>query len=191
MFAIIGLGNPGKKYHHTRHNIGFLTIDHLASLEEDGLDFKKKSNHLYQHLTYKNEKILLVKPTTFMNLSGEAVVSSCSHFNIVKDKFLIIVDDYYLPFGSIRVRAKGSSGGHNGLKSVEEKLGSNYLRLRAGIGNNTEKTPMLKFVLNEFTQQEKASLKDFVVSLGNAALTVATEGIERASNEFNSTGLMV
>ena len=186
MFAIIGLGNPGEKYQYTRHNLGFLTIDHLANkLIDEKVSFKKKPNYLYQNLTHNNQKILLVKPTTFVNLSGEAVVSSCSYFNIPKDKILIIVDDYYLPFGSLRIRGKGSSGGHNGLKSIEEKIGTTYLRLRAGIFNDTEKRHILKFVLDEFNQQEKKSLTEFIPSLGKTALTIATEGIERAHQEHD------
>lgn len=190
MFAVVGLGNLGEKYYYTRHNIGFLAIDDLSKKYGEGIGkFKNKNKYLYQKITYNNNKILLVKPMTYVNLSGEAISAVLGYFGI-KNDMLIILDDYYLPYGSIRLKSKGSSGGHNGLKSIEKVIGSNYWRLRAGIFNEEEKTPMEQFVLKEFSNHEKKSLPKLLGLLSEATLTAVCEGVEIAMTKFNKKSMI-
>lgn len=151
--VILGIGNKGDKYQYTRHNIGFLVIDSL--IKKYNLSFQDKfKSHLYKW-SYQDEKIFLLKPQTYVNLSGEALSEVINFYKIPKENILIIVDDYALPFGKIRVRFSGSSGGHNGLKSIEKYIGKDYPRLRIGIYNEiAEKKVMNDFVLGNFSKKE-------------------------------------
>lgn len=158
MYLIVGLGNPGKKYELTRHNIGFLILDKFAS--KKNLHFKKKENYQYVEGSIGSSTFFLVKPTTYMNLSGIAVSEFLSKINIPLENMLIVVDDVNLELGKIRLRKSGSDGGHNGLKSIIYHLESNqFPRLRFGIGNKFE-GELAEYVLSKFSDEELSSIKD-------------------------------
>lgn len=164
MCLIIGLGNPGKKYEHTRHNVGFLTLDELADLL--GADFKNKKDlsGLISETTINNRNVFLLKPTTFMNLSGEAAVKTARFLRIPKKKITVIFDDVNLPLGTIRVRESGSAGGHNGMKSIIEHLKSEEIRrVRIGVGRpTTSEIPLDKWVLGEWGKTEQKIITEAV-----------------------------
>jgi len=152
-FLIAGLGNIGPEYEVTRHNIGFLTLDRLA--DNHKIDFSTHRLADKAELKYKGKQIHLIKPNTFMNLSGKAVTYWLQELKIPKENLLVIVDDIALPFGSLRLRSKGSSAGHNGLNNIELVLGGqDYSRLRMGIGNNFSKGQQVDFVLSPFEKEE-------------------------------------
>lgn len=173
MKLIVGLGNPGKEYENTRHNIGFIFIDSFA--KQNNVDInKEKFNGLYAQTSINNEKVILLKPLSFMNLSGEVVRKYVDFFKIKLEDILIINDDLDLNFGRIRLRLSGSSGGHNGLKNIALHLNSeNFKRLKIGISN--DKTVDTKdYVLGKFSKEEKEildSLKETVNNLLNDYLT--------------------
>lgn len=159
MKLIVGLGNPGKEYLETRHNIGFSFLDNYALKHNFKID-KKKFNGLYTKENIGNEVVLFVKPQTYMNLSGDAVISFVNYFNINIEDILIIHDDLDLYIGNIKLKQKGSSGGHNGLKSIENRLGTNnYKRLKIGISNN-KNIDTKDYVLGKFSKEEKEILKE-------------------------------
>lgn len=156
---LIGLGNLGSNYTYTRHNMGFLVIDHLAKQQQ--LSFQR--NHLAYIASFALllHEVYMVKPTTYMNESGQAVVYWLNRLHIPTEQSLTIVDDIALPFGGMRLRSKGSDGGHNGLKSIHTQLGSNsYPRLRIGIGHNFPKGKLADFVLSNFLPAESTMLPD-------------------------------
>ena len=157
-FVILGIGNKGDKYQWTRHNIGFLVIDDL--IKKNNLSLQEKFQSHYTKMVCEEKKIFLVKPQTYVNLSGESLKELTQFYKIPLQNILIIVDDYALPFGKIRTRFSGSSGGHNGLKSIEKVLGKNYTRLRIGIHNESaEQKEMNHFVLGNFSSKEKEQLQ--------------------------------
>ena len=161
MKLIIGLGNPGKEYENTRHNIGFFFIDNFANSLNIKID-KKKFNGLYNEVTINNEKVILLKPQTFMNLSGESVEYFVNYYKINIDDILIINDDLDLNFGKIRLRSEGSSGGHNGLKNIILLLNTDkFKRLKIGISNN-KLIDTKDYVLGKFSKEEKDELNNLV-----------------------------
>lgn len=162
MYSIIGLGNPGKKYELTRHNIGFLILDSFAV--KHNLTFKpSKENYFYVEGSLESSTFFLVKPTTYMNLSGLAVSEFSAKYNITPENLLVIVDDVNLSLGKIRLRKNGSDGGHNGIKSIIYHLQSNsFPRLRFGIGNQFEKGEMADYVLSKFTKEEMLAIKESI-----------------------------
>ncbi|MFC1587335.1 aminoacyl-tRNA hydrolase [Planctomycetota bacterium] len=184
MKLVCGLGNPGKKYQHTRHNLGFLVIEHIA--ENYGLTFKK---NIFPGLTgsvlYGKEKIVLLKSTTYMNNSGIAVGGCAGYFKIGIEDILIVHDDLDLPLGKLRFRAKGSSGGHKGLDSICAQLGTDGVqRLKIGI-NGPGFADASRFVLKGFSLEEAAVVPE-VVAAGAKAVSVWVEhGIARAMQDFN------
>jgi PTH1 family peptidyl-tRNA hydrolase len=183
-FLIAGLGNLGPEYELTRHNIGFLTLDRLADLQKvefttarlaDKADFKFKGKHIH-----------LVKPSTFMNLSGKSVAYWLQELKIPKENLLVIVDDIALPFGSLRLRQKGSAAGHNGLKNIEETLGgADYSRLRMGIGSAFPKGQQVDFVLSRFEPNEFEELPAIMDRAIEMTISFCTIGIERTMNLHN------
>lgn len=165
MKLIVGLGNPGKEYTNTRHNVGFSFID--SYLESKGIDEKwtKKFDGLYLETKLNNEKVYFLKPQTYMNLSGNSVKKLVDYFNIEIDDILIISDDLDLNVGNFKLRLNGTSGGHNGLKSIESSLGTNnYKRLKIGISNDKEKDTK-DYVLGNFSKEEKEVLNELYKSL--------------------------
>ena len=180
--VVVGLGNPGPEYVFTRHNAGFLFVDHVR--EKLGCS-PFEGEHLYY--VSKCEKLYLVKPTTFMNLSGSAFPKIMKDLNATVEDLLVVVDDVSLPLGRIRIRKKGSDGGHNGLKSIISVLQTkDFARMRIGIGPKPEGVPLRDFVLSEFTDEELRLLYK-VLDMAVGALRVIIEGgIDKAMSLFNS-----
>lgn len=184
-YLIAGLGNIGPEYELTRHNIGFLVLDRLADVHQ--VNFKTERLADRAELKYKGRQLHLIKPNTYMNLSGKAISYWLQELKIPKENLLVIVDDLALPFGSLRVRAKGSAAGHNGLKNIEQVLGGqDYARLRFGIGNNFSKGQQVDFVLSNFEQQEFAALPLWMDKSIEIIFSFSTIGIERTMNFFNT-----
>ena len=185
MKLIIGLGNPGLRYRNTRHNIGFLTIKELS--KRFGIPVKKRRHGgLLGKGIFETEKIILFMPQTFMNLSGEAVREITKMEKINLADCLVICDDINLRLGSVRLRKKGSSGGHNGLESIIASVGTNeFPRLRIGISGVEKTKNMVRFVLNPFNSVEKPLLKGVVDEAIKCVITYLTDGADKAMTEFN------
>ena len=189
MYLIAGLGNPGTQYEMTRHNIGFHTIDYIA--DELGVKVKKlKYKALYGECEIAGEKVLLIKPQTFMNLSGESIVEFVKFFKVPVENVIIISDDISLATGRIRVRPKGSAGGHNGLKSIIYMLSSDaFPRVRIGVGAPAHSDyDLADYVLGKFTKDEIPVLEDAIVKAYRASQEIIKNGPESAMNKFNSAG---
>lgn len=183
-YLVMGLGNPGPEYELTRHNIGFLTLDRLA--EKEGLKFSANRYSQKAELKYKGRQLHLIKPTTYMNLSGKAINFWLQQLNIPIEKSLVITDDIALPLGKLRMRAKGSDAGHNGLKNIEQILGtSKYPRLRFGIGDNFYKGQQIDYVLSRFTDEEFQKLPELMDKALEMCLGFCTIGIDRTMSQFN------
>jgi len=183
--ALVGLGNPGSEYELTRHNVGFLVVDRIAHLLKARFKPGKGRYHLAQ-CTYRERHVLLVKPQTYMNASGEAVSELVHRHQVPLEQLLIILDDFQLPLGKIRLRPRGSDGGHKGLASVIYHLRSEEIpRLRVGIGDDLRGDPV-SFVLSKFTRDEMQQVPDMVDRAAQAALAFVVDGIEAAMNRFNA-----
>ncbi len=183
-YLIAGLGNIGPEYKNTRHNIGFQILDALA--EASNISFNDKRYGFVTEYKFKARTFLLLKPTTYMNLSGGAVNYWLQKENIPLENLLVLVDDLALPFGTIRLRAKGSEGGHNGLKNISEVLGRNdYARLRFGIGDNFHKGFQVDYVLSDWTKDEQKQLSEKMDYCIEMIQSFGTIGIERTMNFFN------
>lgn len=182
---LVGLGNPGSQYRDTRHNLGFMVIDALASSLRAPLNFKKEHLYVLGEAEIAGEPVMLVKPQTFMNRSGVAVSELCRLFEVPLSSLLVIVDDFNLPFGKLRLRPKGSDGGHNGLASIIESLGSaDFPRLRVGIAKKEMDDPVA-FVLSPFDPQEQKTLPEILDNCVRACQTFTVEGINKAMNRYN------
>ncbi len=186
MYLVAGLGNPGREYDMTRHNIGFHAIDYIA--DELGVKIKKlKYKSIYGEGIINGEKVLLVKPQTYMNLSGESVSEFAKFFKIPTENIIIISDDIALETGRIRIRKKGSAGGHNGLKNIIYMLNSeNFNRIRIGVGAPSHPDYDLKdFVLGRFTKEEIPVLEDAIVKSHKAVKEIISRGADSAMNKYN------
>lgn len=184
-YLIAGLGNIGLEYEATRHNIGFMVLDHLAQEEKITFNLERHAHHA--ELRHKGRTIHLIKPTTYMNLSGKALKYWMQQLAIPLENTLTLTDDIALPLGKLRMKAKGSSAGHNGLKSIEELLGTQtYPRLRFGIGDNYPKGRQVDYVLGRFTEPEWRELPPLIEKAGNMIRSFCTIGIERTMNYFNT-----
>jgi PTH1 family peptidyl-tRNA hydrolase len=181
--AIVGLGNPGRRYLQTRHNIGFLTIDFL--LEDYKIPLQAgKGDYYYSELEIAGKRIIVVKPTTFMNRSGIAVRQVTKYFPVHNSEILVIYDDFNLPFGTLRFRKQGSDGGHNGIRSIINELGTDFFnRLRFGIGNDF--VDSVKFVLSKFSRQEKVKLRELIQTAVEGVVCWSENGIDHAMNKYN------
>lgn len=185
-YLIVGLGNIGEKYDDTRHNIGFEVVDHLAALK--GERFKQERLAYHAVIKSKGRHIHLIKPTTYMNLSGKAAKYWMDSLKISKENVLIVVDDLALPFGKMRIKGKGSAGGHNGLKDLDIKLGgTNYARLRFGIGDNFPRGKQVDYVLGQWTKKEGLDLNEHVQKAGEIVLSFCSIGLARTMNQYNKT----
>ncbi|MEQ9426803.1 MAG: aminoacyl-tRNA hydrolase [Cyclobacteriaceae bacterium] len=183
-FLICGLGNPGPEYELTRHNAGFLVLDRLADKKKATFEPARHSNKAI--IKHKGRTLILVKPTTYMNLSGKAVNYWLQEEKIAKANLLVVTDDIVLPFGKIRIKPKGSNAGHNGLGNIEQTLGNNqYARLRFGVGDDFHKGQQVDYVLSNFTKDEMDGLVPLLDKSCEAILSFATIGIERTMNFFN------
>ena len=184
-YLVAGLGNPGKMYRNTRHNLGFMVLDALASRFDASFKRKWRISSHYSRINYDGHDVVLMKPRTFMNRSGLALLSAQLSFGLDPSRMMVVVDDVNLPFGTIRLRKKGSDGGHNGLASVIGALGSaEFPRCRIGIGGS-DIEELVDYVLEEFSADEKAQLGDVVEHAANAVLSWVKEGIDGAMNRFN------
>jgi peptidyl-tRNA hydrolase, PTH1 family len=184
-YLIVGLGNIGPEYAETRHNIGFMVLDYLAQKFDAKFDTGRHS--FVTEIKSKGRTYVLVKPTTYMNLSGKAVSHWLSSLKLTPDQMMVITDDIALPFGKIRIRAKGSAGGHNGLKHIEQTLGhNNYPRLRFGVGDSFHKGKQVDYVLSTFSDDEKIDLPGIIEKAADSAIAFGSIGLERTMNQYNT-----
>lgn len=184
MKIVVGLGNPGPKYTGTRHNVGFDVIDYLAAAPGCST-FREKFEAFVAEAKEGDEAVLLMKPLTFMNLSGRAVRAALDFYKLPIDRVLVVCDDFNLPLGKLRVRAKGSHGGQNGLRNIQDQLGSDaYARLRIGVGQPGP-GEAVDFVLSKFRPGERADAEDAVAQAAQAVLAWVRHGTEAAMNRFN------
>ena len=186
MYLIVGLGNPGKQYDMTRHNIGFHTIDYIADKYGAKLT-KLKFKAVYGEATISGEKVYLVKPQTYMNLSGDSVGEMAQFYKIPPENIIVINDDISLDVGIIRVRPKGSAGGHNGLKSIIYRLNSDtFPRVKMGVGApKHEDYDLADFVLGRFTKEEIHVMEDAIVKAEKAVAEIIKNGVQSAMNKYN------
>ncbi|WP_186758287.1 aminoacyl-tRNA hydrolase [Echinicola salinicaeni] len=183
-YLIVGLGNIGPEYELTRHNIGFLTLDRLA--DQEGVSWKSNRLAFTTEYKFKGRNIHMIKPTTYMNLSGKAMNFWMKELKIPKENVLVIVDDVAIPFGKLRLRAKGSSAGHNGLKNIEELTGGqNYPRLRFGIGDDYPKGRQIDYVLGRWSQSEIDELPIIMDKAIDMIKGFCTIGINMTMSQFN------
>jgi len=182
--AIVGLGNPGSQYKGTRHNVGFDVVDELARRESVGFELSP-AEALIAKWRRPEGPVLLVKPLTFMNLSGQAVGELTRYFKIDLPDLLVIVDEVHLPLGRLRARTRGSAGGHNGLKSVIAHLGDEFSRLRIGVGRGADQRNLADHVLSRFENDEAADVERMTARAADAAEMFITSGIEAVMNAFN------
>jgi PTH1 family peptidyl-tRNA hydrolase len=183
-YLVAGLGNIGAEYELTRHNIGFLILDQLA--DQQKVNFTTDRLVEKAEFKFKGRSVHLIKPTTYMNLSGKAIAYWLQDLKIPKENLLVLVDDLALPFGSLRLRTKGSSAGHNGLKNIEQLLGGqDYSRLRFGIGSDFGKGQQVDFVLSNFSKDEFEKLPEVINKANEIVLSFCTIGPERTMNVFN------
>jgi PTH1 family peptidyl-tRNA hydrolase len=183
-FLIVGLGNIGPKYENTRHNIGFKILDEVA--EEQQVTFETEKLGDVASFRFKGRTFILLKPSTFMNLSGKAVKYWMQKEKIATENILIITDDVNIDFGTIRLKAKGSAGGHNGLKDIQEKLNSQqYARFRFGVGGNYPKGRQVDFVLGEWNKEETSQLIERLPTSAKIIPSFGTAGLAKTMNAFN------
>ena len=184
MKAIVGLGNPGSQYKGTRHNVGFDVVDELARRESVGFE-SAPAEALIAKWRRADGPVLLVKPLTFMNLSGQAIGELARYFKIEVADLIVIVDEVHLPLGKLRARKRGSAGGHNGLKSVIAHLGDEFSRLRMGVGRGADQRNLADHVLSRFEKDEAAEVERMTARAADAAEMFITSGIEAVMNAFN------
>ncbi len=215
MIIVAGLGNPGKQYSRNRHNAGFLFLDFLLNKLEmpiDGLklneapkkpklfifadkvhtsNFSKRKNYEYRSTISNGKNLVLLKPTTYMNLSGNAILSAMGFYKVGIENLIVIYDDVALPLGKIRIRASGSSGGHNGLKNIESSLGSNqYIRIRIGVGEPEHQGGLITHVLGNFCEEEYNLLNNTIFPAAYLGLeTILRYGVNEAMNRINGSDL--
>ena len=187
MKLIVGLGNPGREYRDTRHNVGFMVVDEIA--RRHGIDWTSGPSQIAETLVAKrfgDEPVMVAKPLTYMNNSGDAVAGLVRYFDVKHDDLFVVVDEAALPFGRLRARARGSAGGHNGLKSIIERLGTTeFSRLRLGVGRGDGRRDLADHVLARFERGEQADLETLITRAADAAEMFAAEGISKVMNAFN------
>lgn len=186
MFIIAGLGNPGDKYANTRHNAGFCVIDALA--DKYGISVtEEKHKALIGKGVIEGQKVILVKPLTYMNSSGESVREICDYYKVdSQEEFIVVYDDISLAPGNLRVRPKGSAGGHNGIKSIIQHLGhQDFMRVRVGVGEKPKGYDLADYVLGHFNDDEKKIMADSFKVAGEAVVCLMNEGPDKAMNKYN------
>ncbi|WP_243343118.1 aminoacyl-tRNA hydrolase [Anaerococcus sp. AGMB09787] len=190
MYLIVGLGNPGLQYENTRHNIGFLTIDRLS--EKYGIKVKKlKFKSLYGQGEISGHKVMLVKPQTYMNNSGEAVREIKNFFKIDVEKIIVIVDDIDIDFGTIRIRKKGSAGTHNGMKSIIYQIqDDNFTRIKVAVGQKPDYMDLANFVLSGFSESEVKVIRDEIDLAVESIEMIVDERVDKAMSLYNSKRLL-
>jgi PTH1 family peptidyl-tRNA hydrolase len=186
LYLIAGLGNPGREYEHTRHNVGFMVLDLLAERLDAKIN-RIKFKGLIGEAVYEGEKLLLLKPQTYMNLSGESVSDAVSFYKIPQDRIIIIYDDMDLAAGRLRIRPEGSSGGHRGMESIIYQLSTDkFCRIRVGIGRPEGERDAAGHVLGRLCGEEALKIKAAMEAAAQAALLIISRGVHEAMNKFNS-----
>ena len=190
MYYIVGLGNPGLQYENTRHNVGFMTIDYLANKYD--IDVRKsKFKSLYGQGEISGHKVMLIKPQTYMNNSGEAVRELRDFYKFDIDKLIVIYDDIDIDFGTIRIRKKGSAGSHNGMKSIIYQIQDDqFPRIKVSIGKKPEKWDLANFVLSGFSKEEAKILEDEIRIAAEAIEIILKDDLDKAMNKCNSIKLI-
>lgn len=185
MYLIIGLGNPEEDYSNTRHNMGFDTINKLAKQYEIQIN-KKKFKGLYGTGTIENEKVILLKPQTYMNLSGESIIEAINFYKINENKIIIIYDDIDTKTGKIKIRKTGGPGTHNGMKSVVEHIKTkNFARVKVGIGMPENKQDLINYVIGAIPEEERKILDEATMLAKDAVVEIIKSGVDNAMNKFN------
>lgn len=187
-WLVVGLGNPGREYEKTRHNAGFRAVDILAEQLSCKID-KAKFQGLYGQTTYKGGKVFLLKPQTFMNLSGRAVLQLSAYYSIPPENIIVLFDDISLAPGRLRIRANGSAGGHNGIKSIIAEVGSqDFPRVKIGVGAKPNpEFDLAAWVLSTFSAKEEKDLSFALENAANAALAIIDQGVPEAANKYNGS----
>jgi PTH1 family peptidyl-tRNA hydrolase len=187
MKLIVGLGNPGREYRETRHNVGFMVVEEIAG--RYALSWSQAPSQVPDALIakrYGTDPLMLAKPLSYMNLSGNAVAGLSQYYDVAPGDVLVVVDEAALPFGKLRARARGSAGGHNGLRSVIERLGTTeFPRLRLGVGRGDGRRDLADHVLSIFERSERAELESFIVRAADAVEMFVAEGIGKMMNTYN------
>lgn len=184
-YLVVGLGNIGSEYAGTRHNVGFMVLDAWA--KASNIVFRTERYGDVAEVSFKGRNITLLKPSTYMNLSGNAVRYWVAKLKLPLENLIVICDDLNLPFGTLRMRKKGSDGGHNGLKNIQELIGTQeYPRIRIGIGNYFQKGGQVNFVIGEMSEEEKNAMPEICDQVINGVKAFTTIGIDRAMNSFNT-----
>jgi len=185
-YLICGLGNPGSQYQATRHNAGYMVLDALA--EASNIVFEDKRYGFVAEMTLRGRKVVLLKPTTYMNLSGNAVRYWLNKENIDQSRLLVVSDDVALPLGDFRLKARGSNGGHNGLGHIQQLIGQDYARLRMGIGNDFPQGGQIDWVLGKFSDEEMLILRPAVETAVQVVKSFVLAGIDVTMNLYNNKG---
>ena len=185
-YLIVGLGNPGPEYHETRHNAGWMVVDSFAA--EQGVTFEDKRYGYVAETSVKGRKLILLKPTTYMNLSGNAVRYWLNHENIDQSRLLVISDEVALPLGDFRLKAGGSNGGHNGLGHIQQLIGNNYARLRMGIGNDFPRGMQVDWVLGRYSEEELQTLQPSIDLAVDIIKSFVLAGVDLTMNQYNKLG---
>lgn len=185
MYIIAGLGNPTKEYDKTRHNVGFAVIDELAG--KYGIDVSERKHRAFCGKgIIEGQKVILVKPQTFMNLSGESLRSVLDYYKIMPEELIVIYDDISLAPGQLRIRRKGSAGGHNGIKNIIAHLGTQeFPRIKVGVGEKPPRMDLKDYVLSHFSKGEQELMEEAFREAARAAVMMMTEGVDKAMNHFN------
>lgn len=185
MFVIVGLGNPGDKFAQTKHNIGFITVDYLAEQHNIKIN-KNRHKALIGEGTIGGERVMLVKPQTFMNLSGQSVMDIVNFYKVPMENLIVIYDDIDLPVGKVRIRPSGSSGTHNGMRNIIYLLSKqNFPRVRIGVGKQPEYMDLADYVMTRFSSEERPLMEEAVKSSALAVEEIIKSGINAAMNKYN------
>lgn len=185
-YLIVGLGNPGDEYDHTRHNTGFMVVDAFA--DAVGAKFADKRYGFVAETSIKGRKVFLLKPTTYMNLSGNAVRYWLQKENIDQSRLLVVVDDLSIPLGDYRLKGNGSNGGHNGLGNIQQLIGQQYARLRMGIGNDFQRGGQVDWVLGKYDDDDMKTLQPSIDEAVEIIKSFVLAGLDITMNQFNKRG---
>lgn len=185
-YLIMGLGNPGYEYENTRHNTGFMVLDKMA--ESVGVSFEDKRYGYVAETSIKGRKVFLLKPTTYMNLSGNAVRYWLQKENIDQKRLLVVVDDLSIPLGDYRLKGNGSNGGHNGLGNIQQLIGQQYARLRMGIGSDFQRGQQVDWVLGKYTDEDMRTLQPSIDEAVEIIRSFVLAGLDITMNQFNKLG---
>ena len=185
-YLIVGLGNPGYEYENTRHNTGFMVLDKMA--ESVGVSFEDKRYGYVAETSIKGRKVFLLKPTTYMNLSGNAVRYWLQKENIDQKRLLVVVDDLSIPLGDYRLKGNGSNGGHNGLGNIQQLIGQQYARLRMGIGSDFQRGQQVDCVLGKYTGEDMRTLQPSIDEAVEIIRSFVLAGLDITMNQFNKLG---